>query len=124
MKYLFISLAVIVLVVIAFIKGISVGNTESAEMESPCAPESIAKANNPDARLSHCTDHDWDGTTLLKKRLREAANHSTEYGIVCQDDQIRFAILPSVIQPEVPVAATVPGLPRIAPPSEPIPAHK
>ncbi|HEY6252953.1 MAG TPA: hypothetical protein VI685_23590 [Candidatus Angelobacter sp.] len=118
MKYAFIAFAAIVLITIAFMKGVAAGNAQTAETDSPCSSESILKTDNPDARFSHCRDHDWGGSTLLKKRLAEAQDHPTEYGMVCSDDRVRFAILPSLIQPEAPDSA------HEVPPFELVPTRK
>jgi hypothetical protein len=101
MKYLFITLAVIVLIVIAFGKGVSVGADQDDLQASSCSPESILKAENPDARFSHCKDQDWNGSTFLQDRLAEARNHPQEYQILYTDNQVRFALVPYLVQPEV-----------------------
>lgn len=101
MKYLFIILAVVVLIFIAFRQGVSLGIAKNDPQASPCSPESVLKTENPDARFSHCKDQDWNGSTLLKDRLAEARNHPQEYEILYRDDQIRFALIPYLVQPEV-----------------------
>lgn len=90
MKYVGISLAVILLIVVVFFKGWSDGaaNHDAVfELFSPCSDLSIRLAPNPDARFSHCNDMDWDGSTFLRDRLAEIKSHRVEYGIVCQDAQ-------------------------------------
>jgi hypothetical protein len=97
MKYFFIALGVIALIVITYFKGFAAGTRQSDEVVSPCLAESILAADNPDLRISHCRDQDWDGSTLLKDRLAEAASHPTEYGILCQAPELSLPM--PLIQP-------------------------
>ena len=48
-----------------------------------CRPAEIREAENPDARLSHCEDRDWNGSSRLKDWLQELNANPREYALIC-----------------------------------------
>jgi hypothetical protein len=94
MKYLITIIAALGLAGYAFVKGASINDGEHGQIMSPCAPQSIAAAKNPDARYSHCQDKDWDGSTLLRDRLTEAQAHPDLYGIILKSNHIPQLMIP------------------------------
>ncbi len=67
-----------------------------------CRPAEIRQADNPDARLSHCEDQDWNGSTRLKDWLTELNANPQEYELICSgsEQQIHYPLLePQPIKP-------------------------
>ena len=52
-----------------------------------CRPAEIREADNPDARLSHCEDQDWNGSTRLKDWLTELNANPREYELICSGSE-------------------------------------
>jgi hypothetical protein len=68
-----------------------------------CRPAEIREAENPDARLSHCEDQDWNGSTRLKDWLAELNNNPRERDLICSgtDRQVPYPYPePQPVQPK------------------------
>ena len=61
MKYFITVVVAIFITSLIWLKGLQWLNQQEAVTVSPCSPQSIVSAKNPDARFSHCHDQDWDG---------------------------------------------------------------
>jgi hypothetical protein len=92
------------------------GDAEAADAGTPlylaldqpdaCRPAEIREADNPDARLSHCEDLDWNGSTRLKDWLQELNANPRVYALICSGRQIHDP-LPGP-QPSTPSKVPVP----------------
>ncbi len=73
-----------------------------------CRPAQIREADNPDARLSHCQDQDWNGSTHLKDWLTELNANPRVYALICSgNDRQALHPLPEP-QPSTPNKVPVP----------------
>ena len=89
MKYFITVVAAISITSLIWLKGLQWLNQQEEVPVSPCSPQSIVSAENPDARFSHCRDKDWDGSTLLRDRLAESKEKLEQYQILYEGDSSR-----------------------------------
>jgi hypothetical protein len=93
MKFLFGLFCGVLASFLFFHCAVKQGDAEAADASAPlylaldqpdsCEPEEIRDADNPDARLSHCEDQDWNGSTRLKDWLTELNANPREYELIC-----------------------------------------